>query len=134
MNQAVLDTSEEAIARRLRDGMDAARVTNSQLAEASGISVQGVGDWLRTGKISRDRLPAISKAIKRSIDWLLTGESPIDDVIDALPPSDQQQVFDFILYKVEKAPTPYISQELAKDYVEMIERPKKDMQKRKGET
>jgi hypothetical protein len=49
------------------------------------------------------------------------------------PPADAQQVFDFVLYKIEKAPTPYISQELAKDYTEMIERLKADMEKRKGQ-
>lgn len=131
MNQAVLDTSSHAIAQRLRQAMDAAEVTNGQLAEATGVTIQAVGDWLRTGKIGRDRLALISKKLRRSIDWLLMGESPIDDVIDALPAHDAHQVFDFIIYKIEKAPTPYISQELAKDYTEMIERLKKDTDKRK---
>jgi len=131
MNQVMLDTSGNAIARRLREGMNDAKVTNAQLAEATGATIQAVGDWLRTGKIARDRLPSISQKIRRSIDWLLIGESPIDDVIDALPAADAQQVFDFIIYKIEKAPTPYLSQEQAKSYTEMIERLKRDMEKRK---
>jgi SOS-response transcriptional repressor LexA len=51
--------------------MDEAGVSNTALAGATETTVQGVGDWLRTGKISREKLPAIARAIRRSTDWLL---------------------------------------------------------------
>lgn len=75
-NKAVLDTSELGIAKRLRDAMNTAKVSNTQLAEATDTTVQGVGYWLKTGKIARDQLPAIAKTIRCSIDWLLTGVGP----------------------------------------------------------
>jgi SOS-response transcriptional repressor LexA len=70
----MLDTSGPAIGRRLREAMDKAGVTNGELAEATGATIQAVGDWLKTGGIARDRLPAIRAKVGCSIDWLLTGE------------------------------------------------------------
>jgi phage repressor protein C with HTH and peptisase S24 domain len=48
-------------------------VSNSALAEAAGVSVQAVTNWLRTGEIHRDRLAAIAATVNCSIDYLLTG-------------------------------------------------------------
>lgn len=79
-NQAMLD--EKDIAKRLRQVMDAVGISNSGLADrmsASGAntSLQALSGWLKTGKIARDRLPYIRRALGVSIDWLLTGEGPM---------------------------------------------------------
>jgi len=54
--------------------MDQEGVTNKALAEAVGVSMQAVGDWLRTGRIARDRLPGIAVTLNRRIEWLLSGK------------------------------------------------------------
>jgi len=54
--------------------MDQEGVTNKALADAVGVSIQAVGDWLRTGRIARDRLPGIATTVNRTIEWLLSGK------------------------------------------------------------
>lgn len=75
-DQAMLDNEEcrEGFRARLRQAMEEEGVSNTQLAEAADVTLQAVGGWLKTGKVSRKRLPAIAKAVRRSADWLLTGK------------------------------------------------------------
>ena len=72
-NRAVIDPSQDGVRRRLRKAMDAAGVSNTVLADAVGVSVQAVGDWLRRGTIARKRIAAICAVLLCSPDWLLTG-------------------------------------------------------------
>lgn len=73
-NQAMLDYSALAVAARLREAMDAEQITNTELANACDVTVQAVGNWRRTGKISREKIALVARTIRRTTDWLLTGE------------------------------------------------------------
>lgn len=72
--------------QRLEALMNRAKVPNSRLAEASGKSDQAVGKWIRTGKIARESIPAICRALHCSSDELL-GILPISDLPNASAPS-----------------------------------------------
>ena len=54
-----------------------AGISNTDLADRTDVSIQAVGFWLKTGKISKHRMARISAAVNRSVDWILTGhDSP----------------------------------------------------------
>jgi len=65
------------LSKNLRAARDAAGLSNTDLADACGVTVQAVGGWLKTGKISRESLVLFAKAVGRSVDSLLTGEETI---------------------------------------------------------
>lgn len=49
------------------------------LAEKAGVSVVAVSKWTTTGKIARDRLPAVAEALGLTTDQLLRADvSPIE--------------------------------------------------------
>ena len=66
-----------SLAARLKKAMREVGVSNQELAEATGVSVQAVGEWLRTGQIATNRLPSAARTVNKSIDWLLTGRDTI---------------------------------------------------------
>lgn len=79
-NQAMLNRENLtgiALAARLKKAMREEGVTNQELADAAGVSIQAVGEWLRTGQIARDKLHPIALAVNKSIDWLLTERDTI---------------------------------------------------------
>lgn len=51
--------------------MKSANVTNAVLAEELGVSVQAVGGWLKTGKISACRLPGIAHRLGQTVDYMM---------------------------------------------------------------
>lgn len=63
----------EGLGTRLTRAMEEAGVSVEDLAAATGVSVQAVYGWRKTGEVHRDHLPTIAERVKRSIDWLLTG-------------------------------------------------------------
>ena len=65
------------LASRLKKAMREAEISNGALAEIAGVSIQAVGEWLRTGQIAREKLPAVARAVNKSIDWLLTEQETI---------------------------------------------------------
>jgi transcriptional regulator with XRE-family HTH domain len=79
-NQAMLDRVNLTgipLAARLKKAMREVGITHAELAEAAEVSTQAVDGWLRTGQIARDRLPAVARALNKSIDWLLTEQDTI---------------------------------------------------------
>ncbi len=76
-NEAMLEYSALAIAKRLSEAMKEEGISNTALAAACSVTVQAVGDWKRTGKISREKIALVAKTIRRTTDWLLTGEQNI---------------------------------------------------------
>lgn len=71
--QPMVDESKE-LAARLRIALDATKdVNQAKLAEVVGVSEQAVGKWLRTGKIARERIPVIARALNISLEWFLLG-------------------------------------------------------------
>jgi transcriptional regulator with XRE-family HTH domain len=64
------------IGERLTDAMKQAKVSASDLARACGVSATAVHKWTRGGKLSADNLPAASRALGVCEDWLRTGKLP----------------------------------------------------------
>lgn len=67
-----------------------AGVSNTELAARCDVSVQAVGQWLRHGKVARQRLPQIAEALGTTIDELLgyrpAGEyDELDELNEAWP-------------------------------------------------
>lgn len=46
------------------------------LAEQVGVSVNAVSKWTKTGKIARENVPAVAKALGLSVDELIGGDAP----------------------------------------------------------
>jgi transcriptional regulator with XRE-family HTH domain len=90
------DATPAARARRLSEAMANAGLRKADLARRCGASAQSVGEWLKTGRIAADRLPAISKAVGRSPEWLATGLEPaslaLAEKFQALSHDDQLTV------------------------------------------
>lgn len=70
---------KEHIGARLRALMDRAKITNTQLAEACGVTVQAVSKWISKGQIARERVAAICAALDVTADDLLGPEA---DAVD----------------------------------------------------
>lgn len=105
------------------------------LAEQAGVSAQAVTKWIQTGQISRANATEVARILGVSLDALLgggqSGRAQIGDAIDSLPEEQQQQVLDFIRYKIERSED-FIASEKAAHYMKMIDRIKADMEGRKG--
>ena len=71
----MLDTPAD-IANRMRSSMRTKGITNTALADATGVSVQAVGYWLKTGKVARQHLPGIAARLGTTTEYLLTGHEP----------------------------------------------------------
>jgi hypothetical protein len=56
--------------------MDEARVKNTELAEITGVTIQAIGGWMKTGSIDRKHWPAICDRLGITLDWLLLGVNP----------------------------------------------------------
>ena len=57
----------------IRDALRVERRTQAWLAEECGVSENAVSKWIRTGKISRENLARLSKALRLPIDSLVQG-------------------------------------------------------------
>lgn len=69
------------IAARLADAMQEAKVNSSQLARACDVSPAAVYKWLNVaGKLSADNLVAAARALGVSEEWLRTGKLPRERV------------------------------------------------------
>lgn len=70
--------------------MDVAGLKNVDLSERTGVTLQGVGGWLKTGRIDPEHFPVIAKLINRSPTWLATGLEPesiaIAEAFQLMPP------------------------------------------------
>lgn len=66
-----------SIQKNLRTAIDRAGSSNTKLANALGVSVQAVGKWLRTGKISRENLFAAAQHLGVSVDDLVREGRPM---------------------------------------------------------
>lgn len=62
-----------ALAARLRQALEASDKHQTELAALFEISDAAVSKWLKSGKIGRDRLPAIARFLGVSLQWLAEG-------------------------------------------------------------
>jgi len=83
------------IANRLKSAMERERVSNSELAELCGVSIQAVTGWLQTGRVSRKHFPALAHRLRVSVPWLMTGQDDSEE--SALPKRTQRLVDAFHL-------------------------------------
>lgn len=83
MQKVRQETPAEGLARRVRARREAIRLSQSQLAQACGMSQQGI-DSIERAVVERPRkLPEIARALQTTQDWLLFEvgneiERPID--------------------------------------------------------
>jgi len=129
----------DKVGDRLKRAREAAGLTQQQLAEKIGATRSAIAqvEGGMTNSLNAENLAKAAKELGKAAVWLANGEGPeqgLDAMGDALmhmSEEDRQQVFDFVLYKIERAPVPYTAQEKAQSYAAMIERLKKDMSERK---
>jgi len=84
------------IAARLDDAMQEAKVNASELARACRVSPAAVYKWLKVdGKLSADNLAAASRALGVSEEWLRTGKLPRERV-NGTQEQDLDRVMDLL--------------------------------------
>jgi hypothetical protein len=111
--------------------------TVSRKLQTIGISVsyQAIHKWLKGGGVSDEALEALAHVYKVNIAWLKYGQGdkrdPVAEVMDALPLEDQQQVLDFIQFRLNRPGGPLSPQSINR-YMSMIEKIKDDMRTKKG--
>ena len=63
----------DGVNARLKEALKASGMSNADLANAIGVTVQAVSKWLNKGGISQQRLPAVARVLGVSLEWLLMG-------------------------------------------------------------
>jgi transcriptional regulator with XRE-family HTH domain len=63
----------DGVNARLKEALKASGLSNAELANAIGVTVQAVSKWLNKGGISQQRLPAVARVLGVSLEWLLMG-------------------------------------------------------------
>lgn len=67
----------QTLGQRLREAMVGAGVRNKAIADAAGVHINTVSQWLNDRfPPSEEALAAIAPVVKRSVSWLRYGESP----------------------------------------------------------
>lgn len=49
------------------------------IASACAVTKQAIPGWRATGRIAKKHLPALAKLSKRSLEWWISGDTPLDD-------------------------------------------------------
>jgi SOS-response transcriptional repressor LexA len=65
---------EDGLRDRLQMALDHSEIKKSHLSDRFGISAQAVGQWFKTGRVSKGKLPELAAVLNVSLDWLLTGK------------------------------------------------------------
>lgn len=130
----------QTVGERLKISREKAGLSQQQLADQIGATRSAIAqvEGGTSNSLNAENLAKAARALRKNAVWLATGEGPETDVgalgetLGALTEEDRQQVFDFILYKIERTPVPYMAKETAKSYGDMIERMKADMAKKRN--
>ena len=121
----------------LRGGMSLQALSEAiERKTGERISAQAMHKWEQGGGITDHWLNLIADFFGVSVVWLRYGLGPqstmsLDVAVKALPRDSQQQVLDFITYKIDKAEG-LIASDLVADYHRMIENIRRDMEKKKN--
>jgi transcriptional regulator with XRE-family HTH domain len=115
--QPMVDKADDSrgLAERLREALKQSNKTQAKLAEEVGVSEQAVGKWLRTGQVSRNRIPAVARSLNASVEWILDGKEPRFEVrefsqkviefaklLANAPPEKVDQALEMLGYKPER--------------------------------
>jgi hypothetical protein len=112
---------------------------SDQIFERTKIRITGQAMhlWTKGGAISEEYLQIIATFFAVAPAWLRYGVGPkheksLETAIEVLGAEDQQQVLDFIRYKIER--THVVAQEpsVASAYLQMIDRIKADLARRRA--
>lgn len=94
------------LADKLRRAMKEAGHTHRELAAHFGVGASAVYDWLKTGRISKDRIPELAKLYGYPVAWWLDAmeddeamltrqEKQLVDAFRALPAEHQARLSDY---------------------------------------
>lgn len=137
-----VETFGDRFARLKADSGLSFNVLSAAIKERTGhhISGQALHKWTQGGQADEASVIAVCTYFNVHPAWLRYGigdgpagthdDTAKGEVVAALPPEPQQQVLDFIRYKVEGA-TNWFSAEQIVHYVRMIDGFQKDLEKRK---
>jgi transcriptional regulator with XRE-family HTH domain len=70
-DDAWMTTPAERLAAELKRALTEAKISNSEIAKACGVTVQAVNGWLKTGRVGKQHLSTIARMTRRTIDGLL---------------------------------------------------------------
>jgi SOS-response transcriptional repressor LexA len=72
-NKVMIDSESEtdSVRRRLNMAINNSDVTKAELAVSFDISPQAVGQWFKTGRVSKTKLPRLAKLLGVDLNWLL---------------------------------------------------------------
>jgi transcriptional regulator with XRE-family HTH domain len=126
----------ESVGDRLRRAREAAKLSQEALAQKIGVTRSAIAqvEGGISNSLNAENLARAAQALRKSSMWLATGqgaEHPTDiltEVLGHLPNTDQREILDYILYKVERATVPYAAQNGA-SYATMIEALKADFER-----
>ncbi len=127
----------ETLGERIKRCRQAAKLTQQELGDKAGTSAAAVAQWETgdTKAIKAEYIFKVARALGKSAEWLVTGEGPesppvLDEIVNALPDDDPQQVLDFIEFRFERAEGLVASEKIAR-YTAMIEDFKRDLDQRR---
>ena len=135
-NQPMVEKTETFSDRfeQLRAGMSYQALSDA-ISRKSGIriSAQAMHKWSKGGGIEQDKLKLVAEFFGVNEAWLMYGSGPLlQQAVGALSENDQQQVLDFIEYKIARTEA-LVANDRSVDYMKMISRIREDMKRRLSE-
>ncbi|MCK4121368.1 helix-turn-helix domain-containing protein [Ralstonia pseudosolanacearum] len=64
-------TDTAALAHRISQAIDEAKLTAAEIAAECGVTPQAVNGWKRTGRIGKGHLPKLAELTGKSLEWFL---------------------------------------------------------------
>ena len=62
--------------------MSRLHITNSEIAELCGVSLQAVTGWLKTGRVKHEHIETLAKRFGRSMAWMLVGDQGMSSLAE----------------------------------------------------
>lgn len=134
-------TAMETVGDRLKKCREAAqpKITQQALAAAIGVTRSAIAqvEGGLSNSLNAENITKAAQFLGKNPLWLATGQGPenassvVSDALDALPEENRQQVFDFLLYQIDRAETGVLNEKPGR-YADMIERIKADMVRRRA--
>ena len=65
--------TQRDLAKRLRDAMEEADISYTDLAKECGVTVQAIYDWRHTGRIGKQHFTAIARVTRKPLEYFFVG-------------------------------------------------------------